>query len=40
MTSLSTVQAEEERKQLLAREQAARQEAEAANRAKDNFLAT
>ena len=33
-------QAEEERKQLLAREQAARKEAEAANRAKDDFLAT
>jgi signal transduction histidine kinase len=33
-------QAEEERKQLLAREQAAREEAEAANRAKDDFLAT
>ena len=33
-------QAEEERKQLLAREQAARQEAEAANRAKDEFLTT
>ena len=31
---------EEDRKQLLAREQAARQEAEAANRAKDDFLAT
>jgi two-component system CheB/CheR fusion protein len=33
-------QAEEDRRQLLAREQAARQEAEAANRAKDDFLAT
>src|SRR5439155_8983212 len=33
-------QVEEERKELLAREQAARQEAEAANRAKDDFLAT
>src|SRR5207249_423833 len=33
-------QADEERKQLLAREQAAREEAEAANRAKDDFLAT
>jgi two-component system CheB/CheR fusion protein len=32
--------AEEDRKQLLTREQAARQEAEAANRAKDDFLAT
>jgi signal transduction histidine kinase len=32
-------QAEEEREQLLAREQAARAEAEAANRAKDDFLA-
>src|SRR5712691_4270460 len=32
--------AEEERKQLLAREQAAREEAESANRAKDDFLAT
>jgi len=32
--------AEEEHKQLLAREQAAREEAEAANRAKDDFLAT
>src|SRR5437899_5351723 len=31
---------EEDRKQLLAREQSARQEAEAANRAKDDFLAT
>jgi len=31
---------EEERKRLLTREQAARQEAEAANRAKDDFLAT
>src|SRR5204862_2113445 len=33
-------QVEEDRKQLLAREQAARQDAEAANRAKDDFLAT
>src|SRR2546423_3901617 len=33
-------QAEEEREQLLARERAARAEAEAANRAKDEFLAT
>lgn len=33
-------QAEEERKQLLAREQAARAEAETANRLKDEFLAT
>ena len=33
-------QAEEEREQLLAREQAARAEAEAANRIKDEFLAT
>src|SRR5205085_6413718 len=33
-------QAEEERAQLLAREQMARQEAEAANRLKDEFLAT
>ncbi len=33
-------QAEEERAQLLAREQAAREEAEAANRLKDEFLAT
>src|SRR5438094_6098121 len=32
--------AEQERKRLLAGEQAARQEAEAANRAKDDFLAT
>jgi len=33
-------QADEERKQLLSREQAAREEAEAANLAKDDFLAT
>jgi signal transduction histidine kinase len=38
--AVAIAQAEEQRRQLLAREKAAREEAEAANRAKDEFLAT
>jgi signal transduction histidine kinase len=38
--AIAMSRAEDERRQLLAREQAAREEAQAANRAKDEFLAT
>jgi signal transduction histidine kinase len=38
--AVAIAQAEDQRRQLLAREKAAREEAEAANRAKDEFLAT